>query len=243
MPANCPPGKIINPATNRCVSRNGTIGRKLLKQKQTHTKQPHIAKGIASLNLPPDILAEISDFLRVHNCGTFIRDTMVKYPNLDTADAQTKRQLKTVVVRTLEEFRRRLLTSHYIKRSFMKEGDVNVPMGKRIDAFIKRAKSTKNMDVLIDMCKIVVLMKREASVIVQHVRRFIQYVQDYIRTGMRPNDLTGNLVVKDSIGFLETTWHFASRETFKVWVRAYKRNLVKDEEALTNILQPVRVQV
>jgi hypothetical protein len=238
MPANCPPGKIINPATNRCVSKNGTIGRKLLKQTQTQTKQP----PVGTWDLPPDVLTEIMEFSRIHNCGTFILDTLVKYPNLDAADAQTKKQLRTVVFRTLMEFRRRLLTSHYIKRSFMKEADIRIPLGKRVDSFITRANSTNSMAVLIDMCKQVVLMKREACVIVQRIQQFIQHVQHYVKTGVKPNDF-GKVVVEGSIGLLEDTWQFASRETLKFWARAYKRNLVKDEEALTNILQPVRVQV
>jgi len=30
---DCPPNKILNPATNRCVSLNGAIGKKLIKPK------------------------------------------------------------------------------------------------------------------------------------------------------------------------------------------------------------------
>lgn len=247
MPATtCPIGKILNPATNRYVNKHGAIGRKLLKQKQLQKTQPPptLKEGIASLNLPMDVLAEISDFLHVHNCGTFIRDTLVKYPNLDTVDAQTKRQLKKIVVRTLEEFRRRLLKSHYIKRSFMHGANTsdNVPLSERVDGFLKLTKRTKNAIELIGMCKKVIDMKKEASAIVRHIRQFIQHVQHYIRTGIRPTNLTENLVVKNSIGFLENTWNFASRDTFRIWLRTYKRNLVKDEEALTDILQPIHIR-
>lgn len=43
MTKTCPPGKILNPKTNRCVKRDGKIGQKLRSRKRT--KSPRVPKG------------------------------------------------------------------------------------------------------------------------------------------------------------------------------------------------------
>ena len=47
---NCPPGKIMNPKTGRCVNRNGKLGKEILKKSSKKAKSP---KRVQSGNCPP----------------------------------------------------------------------------------------------------------------------------------------------------------------------------------------------
>ena len=40
MKKECPPDKILNPETKRCVSKTGAIGKKLMKEKKQKSKSP-----------------------------------------------------------------------------------------------------------------------------------------------------------------------------------------------------------
>ena len=191
MVVECPPGSIINPATGRCVDRNGTIGRRVVR---------HTAKQVAinNMNLPEALAKEIWGYLP-YNCGSFIRDMRAMYGDLNAANAQTKGRLRRIVIKSLQIFKSRLSKTHLIKRSFMRDLQMQeylqTTLGKRIDMIILNAQLTVNMNDLVTMCKDIVNMKREAVAIVEHTRRFVHYVDVFLHTGAQPQDWLGNLVV------------------------------------------------
>ena len=52
-PLQCPPDKVLNPATGRCVSRTGPTGKKILRQKAPSPKRPVIKPKIPKLIFSP----------------------------------------------------------------------------------------------------------------------------------------------------------------------------------------------
>ncbi len=234
---DCPPGKIVNPATNRCVDRNGALGRKIVRQTNQPTKN--------QIHLPQDMLENVWGYLP-YNCGSFIRDMRAKYGDLNAANKQVKGRLRMIVVQSLEEFKSRLSESHYINRSFLRDPQMplalQVPLGIRVAILIREAKSTHDMNVLIELCKNIVEMKSEAVSIVAHIRRFVHYLQVFVQTGAVPQDWVRSLVVPGTSIFNYANITMLKTTSLNKARRRIEKNLATDEVELDKLLQTIHVK-
>ena len=243
---------IVNPTTNRLVKRNGRIGRAILRARSL---EPTNEIG----NLPPDVVSRVWEF-RENNCGRFISDMMVKYTsdNIGTMNAQDKARLKTIVVKTLEEFRSRLFKTHFIRYSFMDDDpdrppSLSIPLGKRVQEFLNLARSTNDIHALIDLCRQVVNMKHEAVAIVSQLRQYIQYLETHLYT-LTVNGILqarGALKMSGAGYFLDSPSNFfrltksrprPSRRRLMSLVSSPSRNLEIEEEKLEKLLQSIHVK-
>lgn len=235
--------KILNPATNRYVNRHGRIGRQIL---QHETKKQD---GNHTLNLPPDIMHEIRDFLP-YNCGTFIRQH-----NVNEMDGQTKKRLKKIVIDSLEEFHKRVAKSHYIKRCSM-IGYTSHMLGERIKIHIKQAKDP-DMTVrqIVDCCQHIAKMKKEAVAIVNSIREYLTNIQTFLKTGTLPTQtyawneevmyewFSDDLYTKHTkVLHLDPHIHLRSRDHLLRMKTKLVKNLKKDEQTLKSILQNIHVK-
>lgn len=231
---------IVNPTTNRLVKRNGRIGRTILRERSLEPTG----------NLPRELVARILEF-RTNNCGHFVSDMMVKYTSdkIGTMNAQDKARLKTIVVKTLEEFKSRLLKTHYIKKSFMDDDpersrSLSIPLGNRVQQFIKIAKSTKDIHDLIGLCRQVANMKHEAVAIVAQFRQYIQYLETHLYDYRVDDILQARGALKMSgAGLLDETRYFykLAKGKRKRLIYVYTKNLEIEEKNLEKLVQSIHV--
>lgn len=60
MPKECPPGKVLNPTTNRCVKTDGRVGKKIACPKNSPKCAPVVQQKSSVRDLPSDILGVIA---------------------------------------------------------------------------------------------------------------------------------------------------------------------------------------
>lgn len=247
----CPPGKVRNPATNRCVKADGAVGRKLKQQQQqqqTKKKQP------PELNM--DVVRDIMGFIRPSeaekrlSCGKFISIMQKRYGKLDGV----LKELRYSVVKTLEEFKQRLNDTHYVKQSAIQTAGAGVtePLRDRVKLAIAAAKKENSAKNLVNICKLVVDWKGEARLIVDQIRALIHRLDVYIRTGNRPALFMQNLIVGkglSSLHYLDNPnpvgWDLGlelphhEHASLKKDRRNFSKRLEKDEAALPRLLAPI----
>jgi hypothetical protein len=239
MPSKpCAPGKIRNPATGRCVSIHGELGKKLQMQ----------SEKARQLNM--DVVNEIMTYLppseKNLSCGQFVSKMEKRYGKLDGV----MKELRLSVVKTLEAFKVLLSRTHYIKVSAIRKPGSPIPstMMDRVRIAIQLAKTATSAQDLVDLCKLIPAWKREASAIVEGFRVFFRRADTFFQTGVRPASFLDNLVVdqkRHSIhhGFDEDDHlfqlFFAEIMTLKRWVQSYKKKFVKDEANLPALLRPI----
>ena len=81
MKKECPPDKILNPETKRCVSKTGAIGKKLMKEKKQKSKSPkketknNIDDFIEKINETQDkLLNENKNYIKIeYKLNTYIK--------------------------------------------------------------------------------------------------------------------------------------------------------------------------
>ena len=92
----CPPDKILNHATKRCVSKTGAIGKKLVEQERKQ-KQPHKSPSSSSSNdkekeiCPPDKILNHATKRCVSKTGA-IGKKLVEQERFDKRKSQNKKQ-------------------------------------------------------------------------------------------------------------------------------------------------------
>lgn len=248
MPKLCPEGKILNPLTNRCVSINGAIGKKLRKYMESTGSS--LEQGTT---LPSDIIQAIFDFLPgpTQNCGQFIR----YFENTNTRLTTTVQlQLQASVVRTLKVFLKRFHKTSLIRYAAI--APETKTLIRRIKETIHKASVasvTTSPHVLVGYCRNIVEWKQEARQIVEQLTLVIQYIDTYRRTRIAQPDYMGNLVVFSNA---ETSgrqndihrvnrWIAANDPLFKAVVgrmyRAVRNKVQRDQRALVEILKPVDI--
>lgn len=244
MPKLCPEGKILNPLTNRCVSINGAIGKKL--RKYVESTGSSMEQGTT---LPSDIIQAIVDFLPgpTQNCGQLIRFLENTNARLTTT---VQGQLQASVVRTLKVFLKRLHKTSLIRYAAI--APETKPMIRRIKETIHKASVTTSPHVLVEYCRNIVEWKQEARQIVEQLTLVIQYIDTYRRTKIAQSNYMGNLVVFGSefVGNRHRIhrvnhWRNPNDPLFKPVVDRYyyaERNKVRrDQRALVEILKPVDI--
>ena len=246
MPKVCPEGKVLNPLTNRCVSTQSAIGKKILQ----FTERPNttMEKNTA---LPTDLIQAIVSFLpeKHQNCGQLIKFLKNTKADFQTLSPTLIAQLHTSVIKTLTVFMKRVQRTSLIKLSAMHPH--NMPMLQRIKVQIALAKSTLDISLLMNYCRQIVEWKREARQIMRQLHTVIGYIDTYRKTRVAEPNYMGDLVVfrnanswaaRHLIHRVHVWSDIDSPQFSKTMSRGYnaqRKNVQQDQEKLVDILKPV----
>lgn len=137
MNKNCPPGKIINPKTNRCVLINGKIGQQLLYSKDAKKIADNINKLIknkrGNLTINIDFNYELTNKFYKEICQNL---------------GESAKKIKTIISdidyteRTLFSFK-----SHYIVLVHFSDTDIHNYTEFRILIFNNKKTASEFMDI------------------------------------------------------------------------------------------------
>lgn len=251
MPKICPPGKIINPVTNRCVSINGPIGKALLNN--ADRPENIMQQGTT---LPTQMIENIVNYLSEgkQNCGSVIKMLRTTHLNLQTLSPKLRKQLQASVIKSLKIFHKRFNATRFLRFAAMKSQAEPNPrtIQRRISDTISLAGRTTDPRHLVTYCRKIVEFKKEARQIVDQLRNVVQYIDTYRRTRASQQNYMGNLVVytnhlsseEDDLHRVNT-WISFFDPHYKVvanrWFYAAKKKVQRDELALAKILAPVDI--
>lgn len=223
----CPPGKIRNPASGRCVNINGAIGRRILREQA----EERAASERKPRKCPPRMIYSVEtdrcvDFdgptgRRIMKQAEMIHPELQLLPPDIALDvygyAQTKPQncgrliiemnklakrpnkqvLRRSVLKTLDQVQRILMQSFSLKQATL-AGQGNVPLRQHVEQLIERAKLPNiTVDELIGLCRSVVDIKHKARRIVEQLRVTLQHLVNYTITWKIPANYLGEVVFQN----------------------------------------------
>lgn len=247
MPARCPPGKILNPETKRCVKRDGKIGRQILaarrEQKQLAGHPASATSGAASITLPSDMVQQIWHFVprKARNCGHFIKMLLTRYDNnLQNISDTLRGRLQVYVRKTLQMFRDKLRPTHIIQYLAVQSQASPAPMMQRVKDAIALCKKTEDPAVLLSLCKLVVGWKHEARQILNEYINVLEYALDVVDGRPKREGYMGSLWAPDE--FPVNNINNFPRYELMEWCRFYESALSKDFKRLAILQQPIDVK-
>lgn len=219
MPHPCPPGKIRDPVTNRCVKTS----------KSMKTLKMEIVQEI--LNFLPPTETNLS-------CGQFVRIMKNRYGNLDGVIEE----LRFSVVKSLRAFSYllRRSQSRIIVHSSM-DGDVYTI--EDVEDAILIAENADTATKLVNLCKRIAEWKREASLIVEIFGRVLSRVEIAVRTtGLISLDILGNFVSGHDMIFMINNRPFR-RSFWTSQLPIWRDDLEHEQRVLQELLLPLHTSV
>lgn len=221
----CPPGKMLNPDSNRCVLIDGKIGRKIAKkQKEEEDSLKRFScpenkvyriqtdrcveingligervmkQALEALPFLKDLPSELA-FQILRSLKTKPRNCGHLLSEMRMYEPQAtanKETLRKSVGKTIDRMERILTSSYYLKEATLRMGSNDISLMEECRRLRKKTKTSGTIESLMDCCRQVVTIKTHAKAIMNQLREIQNHVESYIKTGKIPRRVMGNLVL------------------------------------------------